>query len=291
MDTLITLFVTKLGSLSNKLFKNKLTKLIYNSNNSKHNVYVYDNFLFRWLSFGGSAVQSKICHISKYFPCLPVFKIMSLAGVLYKTHEIEQKYNPDEQHDILILGLGGGDILRYFHKLFNINQLGNINIKVIELSPEVINIAKQYFYIDKILNHNITILQQDAYDYISTSNNIIHNIIVLDFFTEVNSAMRLVDIKYIETLYNMLNHNGVLVINTLFSNKTDIDKFITLINLYFDKNIIIVSSPKHYNVIIFAFKNNKYLEYITSNKNSYLIKRYLKNITYCNSKGYQADFN
>ncbi len=277
--------ITSLIFLTNNLLNNKLTKIIYQNNN----ILVYDNLFFRWLSFGGLAVQSKVCNFLKYCPCLPVFQIISLAGILYQELVTKREANTDNQHKILLLGLGGGDILRYFHKLFNMEKNNNLSIEVIELSPDVINIAKQFFYIDRIIKNNIVISQQDAYEYILNNTNKTHDIIVLDFFTEVNSAMRLIDKTYIENLYKILSQNGVLVINILFSNSIDIENFIKLINGYFNKNILIISSISHYNIVIFAFKNEKYLNYITDHNNSNLINGFIKNLEYCDYKGYCAD--
>lgn len=254
-------------------FLNK-PKLIYDDYN-EHPIYIYDNIFFRWLNFGNSATQSRICKIFKNTPTLTSVQTMSLAGELYK--DINKKnLNNLNLTNILILGLGGGDLVRYYYKLIS-KYKNNFNITAIEKYPEIIDIAKKYFYLNP--TNNINIQNTDAYEYILT-NHIIYNIIAVDFFIELDSEAKILQEEYLAAMHNKLDQqNGILVINLLISDQTQFNYFIKLLHKYFQQDILITENFTHYNIIVFAFKSRKYLKAINNPHNKYT-SNFIKNVIY-----------
>ncbi len=276
----------KLIKILDKLIKNfrffRKNKLIYqNESEAAHPVYIYDNCFFRSLNFGNTATQSRVCKIAKHTPALTSVRILSLAGELYiKLFQSEfHKFH----NKVLILGLGGGDLVRYYDKL-SIQFNSSFEITTVEHSKEIIKIAKNYFYLDN-LSSKINIIAGDAYDYILKNNNKIYQIINVDFFTELDSALRILKDEYFSSLYNKLDPNkGILAINLLISQHENLLKLLRILKTYFGKNILINESHTHYNIIILAFRNNGYIEYL-SQLNNHAIPEYIDNIKFSSHIG------
>lgn len=252
------------------------SKLIYVNKSSQ--TYIYENIFFRWLSFASSAIQSKVCKVLPAQPVLNTSKVLTLAGVIYKNHT-------NQACDILVLGLGGGDIVRSYYKLFT-NASSKTDITAIDQSQEIINIANKYFYLNKFKpaksffqnnkydNITLKLIHDDAISFINnlaSSNIQKYSIIVVDFFTALDSAIILTNDDYIQNLLSRLNPNGIIAFNLLLSDISKVGSFITSLKKYC-KNIILFKSQTLYNTIVYAYHDKTYNDYITSHP--YVIKQY-----------------
>lgn len=268
--------------------QNKITKVIYNTRNNQDTILIYENLFFRWLNFGDAAIQSKVCKFNKTVPCLATTQLLSFSSVLYKLN------NKPDNISVILFGLGGGDILRYYAKNLKPNSKAYItSITAIEKSKEIINLAKKYFYINKsnkIKNVKINIQQIDAFEIILTPSQILYNIIVVDFFTKLDSAASLKEKIYINNLHQKLTENGILIINLLISTEQQLLNFINNINYYFKDNILIIKDCNLYNMVIFAFKKKNYLDFINNYKNIRIAQYYIKNLIFNHGVGYFAQF-
>lgn len=257
----------------------------------KPNIYILNHILSISLYIKNSQdqiIQSKVSKINIYKPVLKITKILSLAGLLYK--KLNNKAN---NTNILILGLGGGDLVRTYYKLFNLNKNKSNIIDTVEYSNNIIYVAKKYFYLNKIINklNNINIIHKNAYEYILDKNiDKKYNIIIVDIFTILNSSPEILQEQYISNLYNKLDNNGIIVFNLLLSDFYLLNN-ISLFNKYFDNNLLITNNRKFYNTIIFGFKNNKYKSYIINPMNSKnILAKYLYNINNNNKKYITANY-
>ena len=95
--------------------------------------------------------------------CLPFVNYIPLCFVL----------NPTAR-DILITGLGGGSIPKLFYQ---INP--ELNIDVVELDPEVLNVAERFFYFKNGVQANVII--NDARMYVKRTKKK-YDIIILDAY-------------------------------------------------------------------------------------------------------------
>lgn len=255
-------------ALPRKIQQKLYSRTMYSYSNLK--IYIHDSLFFRSLDFGGSATQSKVCKIYKTTPILATLQILYFAGILYKLVNCYDKSNNNIFYqNILILGLGGGDLLRCYHKLFNQAHL-HTKITVIEKSPEIIEIANQFFYLDKFKSTSlltIDIKESDAFDYICSPTYEKSDIIVVDFFTELNSALQLLDETYVKHLYEKLSSNGLIVFNVLISDQTLLNQFITLLNNLFNQQLLVITSDQHYNTVLFCFNNAEYISSLSMPEN------------------------
>ncbi len=283
--TLIFKFVNFLDYITRKLPKAFKYKLLYQSNN-EHPIYISDNLFFRKLNFENSATQSRVCKLTPSTPALTSVRLLSFAGELYKlvlNHCSKNK-------NILILGLGGGDLLRYYNKW---NSFYNYSYKItaVEKSKEIIEIAKKYFYLNQIKS-KFLIKHDDAYDFILRADGKKYSIITVDFFTELDSAISLLKEDYLYAICNKLDtDSGILVLNILVTNQQIFTQFIINLKKFFNNQILIAESPTHYNIIIYAFNSSEYLQSLVNTQNN-TTKYYINNLTFNSQHGfYTALFN
>ena len=199
-------------------------KIIFSQKTSFNNeVKVVENELSRFLKFEDNYQGGKINH-PLYTGNIPYINYFLLAAAMKK-----------EIKNILILGLGTG----YF-----INQLKSIlpdaqKIDVVEINPELVEIAEKYF--DYRHESGININIQDGRVFVRTSCEK-YDLIILDVFSESGMAYRFMTKEFLEEINNVLSPDGIIASNVF--GLTDIDS---------ENNIIFKSLLKTYTS---AFKDN-----------------------------------
>lgn len=115
---------------------------------------------------------------------------------------------------ILVLGLGAGAIPKYL-----LHFLPECTIDVVELRPEVVKVAEQFFNLN--LNHerlNINYLSAEKYlEKISNENkNHKYDLIIIDIFLTDNEKDITIDIgSHVKTLKNILSDKGHISLNII----------------------------------------------------------------------------
>lgn len=215
-----------------------------------HPLYIYDNFFFRWLCFSGNAIQSKLLKCAPAEICLATYQqiILPLRTLLAPKH-------------ILMMGLGGGDLIRYCLK-----QYPQSRITVVEYSPRVIEIAHDYFSIPKpSLQPQLSIVLQNAYDFILEShtphpNKPYVDLCIMDIFTKTDSTRELCSEPYLACLTALLSDEGLLILNLIFSDPADVVQIIGILNQYFHHPIVSFQSLSYQNTVLVCFKNPSKLD-------------------------------
>ena len=148
----------------------------------------------------------------------------------------------------LILGLGAGSIAKYLLHFFP-----DIHIDAVDLRPEVIKIAHEYFNLPKPDN-NFNIHYSSAEDYLDKDIESKYDLILIDLFLTFKAKDISVDINdNIEKLAKILSHDGYLCINVLGSNYMNYTGLNQLKNI-FNMNIYAIPVESS-NVIIIASHN------------------------------------
>lgn len=107
--------------------------------------------------------------------------------------------------NILLLGVGGGSAARYLHRRWpQANMIG------VEIDPEVIRIAKQYFSADNI--QNFSIINDDAVNFISKISGD-YDIVMVDCYQGDQIPKELEDLQLLDKLKS---HCKYLLLNRLF---------------------------------------------------------------------------
>lgn len=158
------------------------------------------------------------------------------------------------------LMLGGGTI-SYPH--YYLNKYKDKKMDIVEINEKCIEYAKEYFYLDELIEDNnkrVNIIIDDAINYIDKTNNQ-YDYVLIDLFNGKEPVKEIYNEENIINLRKILKENGVIVINYIVTNdnyKKDLNKIIQITD-----NYKIITQEKYFsnlnkigNVIV-VLSNNK----------------------------------
>jgi len=134
-----------------------------------------------------------------------------------------------EEKSILILGLGGGDVVKQLRNNFK----SNANITAIEIDPVIIEVALKEF--DIIPNSKLEIVNNDANVFLKYTKER-YNLIIVDLFNDVTIPDFVFQPEFIKSVYNVLDLNGSIIFNTFIlsdEHKVRNKKFVDNLKRYF----------------------------------------------------------
>jgi len=153
-------------------------EILYEVESHGTKIQVIDKKKVRHLRFGNGARQSSIDKENPY-------KLQTkYARDIVKVFNYYKK----EPHRVLVLGLGAGTIPSYlFHKF------PNTLIDIVELLPELKDVASDYFAMPK--DERLNIIIEDGYDYIMNTKHV-YDVIFMDIFNyKCGKAVKICHIK------------------------------------------------------------------------------------------------
>jgi len=267
------------------------SKTIFKSKDTKNDftIYIKENYFFKSLYINDTKIiQSKLYKKDPAHLSLLTSQALIIPTMLHS-----------EPKELLIIGLGGGDLIRYYNKF-----LPNSNLTIVEKSNIIINLFIKYFsdnirlkddnkktasnYCSNLKsqtsNEQMNIINDDIFAIIENSNNINFtkkkfDIIIFDGFIE-NKNFDVINRKSLNKLFNKLNENGILSFNFIFPNDQKFIKTLTIFQNYFKDNILIIYGNNIHNIIMVACKNThdskyfKHLEGLNVIKNLHFKKQF-----------------
>lgn len=144
-------------------------------------------------------------------------------GSLQKILEIGlTKVDLKSVENLLILGMGGGSIIKSLRETFDYSR----NIIAVEIDPEIIKLAKQEFGV--IASDKLQILQEDAFEFVKTSEEKFE-LIIIDLFIDLNVPPIFYEKEFCENVSSLLQKNGFIIFNVgiNLTKSSDIIKKIT----------------------------------------------------------------
>lgn len=242
------------------MWKTKIGRCIYTSPSGYK---VYQNYWYRWLTFGGTEYQTLLNRKKPYRPELSYLLPLSMMA-------------RDLKGSCCILGLGGGALLH----LLNHYQLKK-EMTVIESCQEVIDIAKLYFQVAEI--HNLRIIHQDAIAYLKESTDLFDHLII-DIYGAASFPEHCLNSEFFTLCQKHLSEEGILAIN--IANAKEHRPIFDLINELFKYNTVIIPAKTSSNMIIIAsnsFDKDVFIEKIRHSKE-------IKQLRWVNSWGHVASY-
>lgn len=109
---------------------------------------------------------------------------------------------------ILVLGMGAGSVVETIRK----NFLCQAHLTLVEIDPEIIKIAEKEFNLHKF--GNLTIIEANAFDFVSTSEEK-YDLIIVDVFIQDKIPVEFFGEDFLSKTISLLNPNGRLVYNTM----------------------------------------------------------------------------
>jgi len=135
--------------------------------------------------------------------------------------------------NILLLGMGGGSIVRSLREKFKYTGL----IIAVEIDPKVIEIAKEEFGIVEYPNQSI--VQEDAFIYVKNSNEAFQ-LIIIDLFIDSEVPTIFFEQEFCRNVADCIDLNGFLIFNLgmgLKENSGIIRKIMSYFGEEFELNI------------------------------------------------------
>ncbi len=117
---------------------------------------------------------------------------------------------------VLFIGGGGFSGPKYF-----LQSYPNVSVDVVEIDPAVVEVAKEYFYLDDT-NPNLRIFTQDGREFLANHQEK-YDLIILDAFSKSYVPFHLMTIEFYNILYNKLNPGGVIISNHIGSPNSNQD--------------------------------------------------------------------
>lgn len=172
-------------------------KILYHSDK----IWVYEYKTRRCLSFSKPPSATNQSCIYLDYPQKLVFDYQKviMAGL----------YLQPNPRNILIIGLGGGTVVRALQSILPLSA-----IDVVEINPSIVGVAKKYFAFQD--NEHIRIFHQDGFDFVVTASNRNqkYDLIIVDAFDEEYVPQSMLSETFISALRHILAGDGLVVVNT-----------------------------------------------------------------------------
>lgn len=186
---------------------------------------------------GGKALESAM-HLKD-----PIRLMLPYSGVMLFGNVIAE--NP---RNALLIGLGGGSMVKYIGK-----KIPELQLDVVEIDSQIHNIAQKYFLLPEKPGINIYI--EDAFDYLGKSS-MLYDLIYVDAFLnsadhtdEMGVPLNLKTKDFYYLLNSALHADGAVAFNLNRSSDTNED--IRMIHTNFS-NVYKFTVPERSNIVVVA---------------------------------------
>ncbi len=136
-----------------------------------------------------------------------------------------QKIDISQCKEILILGMGGGSVIKTLQQDFKYKN----HITAVDIDPVIINIAQEEFGLTK--SENIEIVCADALQFMQ-QNNTQSDLIIIDLFLDTEIPTPFFSISFWQDIMNTIATNGTILFNASLHKSDDkkLSNIITLLN-------------------------------------------------------------
>lgn len=138
---------------------------------------------------------------------------------------------------ILVLGVAGGSVIKTLSQ--EIKFKGTIT--GVEIDPEIIAIANEYFKLNEI--PNLKIVLEDAYEFVSKTDKTF-DLIIIDIFQDTTMPDFLFEAPFINHSKELLNPKGFILFNTMLIQNSDSERNQTYRNQFDSAKFITRTIPR-----------------------------------------------
>jgi spermidine synthase len=211
-------------------------KEIYRIQSAQQTITVSEDNDLRLLRVDTQAVQSAMSLQSPYKLILPYMELM-MAFLLFQRRPAK----------MLMLGLGGGDIVRFLHHF-----MPKMSLQVVESDSAMIHVCQEYFSLP--MSSNIELIAHPAEQFMARSRHK-YDTLLIDIYSHTETTPQvLLDARFYELCHSRLRNDGIMVINLIAQNADQFRHVLWEIRQRFERNTLCLTVPDHNNVIIIAFK-------------------------------------
>jgi spermidine synthase len=200
-------------------------------------VYVSEKYGVRSLHIGSDTVQSAM-RIAKPNE-LELSYTRSMMGFML--------FNARPQR-VLMIGLGGGSLAKFIY-----HRLPQASTRVIEISPQVVAIARQYFHVPRD-DERLSVIVGDGAEHVGHGGDE-PDLIIVDGYDAESHVEALSSRAFYEACRKRLGARGILVVN-LWGGDREFNETLKRIEAAFPGGTVCLPAEKPGNVAVFAFRDH-----------------------------------
>lgn len=207
--------------------------LVHSDYWNNHLVEIEDTDGLRSLYFGSRSLQSRMSLTNPHelvlsYTCYMVFPL--LLNTIPR--------------NILIVGIGSGSFVRFFHHHFPKCQ-----IDAVDYSQQIINAARGYFQLPD--NDQISVYCADGRNFLQDSRNKKYDLVLIDAFDDQGMAPTVYSDLFFSLCANSLSSDGAISCNLWSNDKVWLEEIETILATYF-KSCLYLPVPNRGNIIAMA---------------------------------------
>ena len=148
--------------------------------------------------------------------------------------------------DVLMIGLGGGSMARFIHQ-----RLGETRVAVVEINPEVVCIAREYFHFPADDDRLVVVVADGAA--VVPERPASADVLIVDGFEDGETPEALATQPFYDAAFASLREGGVMVVNFM-ADARKMDAYLGRIESAFGRYPTLLMAEDRDNLIAFAAK-------------------------------------
>ncbi len=210
-------------------------ELIFSNQSGDKRIEVLEHDGLRVLRFDGVATQTAMSIEASYKLLLPYTRTM-MSCLLFQP----------PPSTVLLLGLGGGAIVRYFRRF-----LPETRIRAVDNDATVVDVCRKYFPLTD--SENVIVEVEDAFQFVQSSPSR-YDILFVDLYDHTGMSSLILKPQFYHYCERVLSEHGILVVNLLIDEAEAFKTVLRGIRHHFRRLTLCVSVPDYRNIIVLAFK-------------------------------------
>ncbi|MFC1750408.1 methyltransferase domain-containing protein [Pseudomonadota bacterium] len=210
-------------------------ELIYSHNSAYHQIEISQQENIRLLHTDHQTIQSALNLDHPEQIPLPYMHAM-MGGLLFQS----------PPKSCLLLGVGGGDLIRYLH-----HHIPACQITAVEHDPQMVYISREYFQCPTADNIDIRI--SDAEIFIEEKETSSAELLLIDLYGD--KLPPLLDTpEFYSECHRVLSKTGILAMNLLTNDEREFKSILWQIRRRFKQQTLCLTVPLYNNIVVLAFK-------------------------------------
>ncbi len=212
--------------------------VIYQHHDDEGVIEVVEQKGIRSLHFGSSSRQSSIAVNDPESLQLPYTRAMT-SWLLFK----------DAVDDVLMVGLGGGSLVRHLLYYFP-----HCRLRAIEYRASVAKVARSHFGLP--LDSRLKVIIEDGAHYVRQQSQTLekqYSLIMVDAFDVDGLAPAIATLAFFDACKNLLKSDGLLVVNLWATDATIFSACVQWLNQIFDHKLLLLPVRNRGNIVAVAF--------------------------------------
>lgn len=207
--------------------------VVYSGYVKDHLVEIEDNGAFRSLYFGDRSLQSRMSLLQ------PQELVLAYTG--YMIFPLLINPNP---RNILIVGIGSGSFIRFFHYHYSECQ-----IDAVDHSLDIVKLAKGYFQLPE--SDRISFFCADGRAFLEEDSSRQYDLILIDAFDDQGMAPTVYSDQFFSLCAQSLQPDGVISCNIWSDNKQKLQEIKTILGIRYT-SCLYLPVPGRGNIVAIA---------------------------------------